>query len=357
LYRALRATLSGVALRVVMACRDAMTTSPSPVPQTSFTGPALEFDVPDLHIGVAEYEEGPTGATVFYFPAGAMAAVDVRGGAAATVNTERLRLGHELPTVRAVVFAGGASYGLEAAAGVMSELLERDGQATHWERIPTVTGAVVYDFRHRPNTIYPDKELGRAALRVARPGRFLLGPRGAGRSVHVGKFFGPRYMEAAGQGGGFRQVGHVKIAVFTVVNAVGAIVDRDGRVVRGNRAPESGLRTSFAADLLDGAAQLKRHLKTAPPAPLENTTLTLLVVNRRLRHLELGRLAIQTHTSMARAIQPFHTEHDGDVLFAVSTGEVEDNEVSVQDLAIHASDVAWDAVLSSWREEVGARHD
>jgi len=324
-----------------------MSSDSSLVPLTAFTGPALEFDFPDLHLGVAEYEEGPTGATVFYFPAGAMAAVDVRGGAAATVNTERLRLGHERPTVRAVVFAGGASYGLEAAAGVMAELLERDRQATHWERVPTVTGAVVYDFRHRPNTVYPDKELGRAALRAARPGRFPIGARGAGRSVHVGKLFGPRYREAAGQGGAFRQVGRAKIAVFTVVNAVGVIVDREGRVVRGNRAPESGLRTSFAADLLDGAAELKRHLEAVPAAP-ENTTLTLLVVNRRLRHLELERLAIQTHASMARAIQPFHTEHDGDVLFAVSTGEVEDQQASIQDLAIHASEVAWDAVLSSW---------
>ena len=328
-----------------------MSSNPSLVPLTAFTGPVLEFDFPDLHIGVAEYAEGPTGATVFYFPAGAMGTVDVRGGAAATVNTERLRLGHERPTVRAIVFAGGASYGLEAAAGVMAELLEREPEATHWERVPTVAGAVVYDFRHRPNAIYPDKELGRAALRAARPGRFPPGARGAGRSLHVGKFFGPRYMESAGQGGAFRQVGRVKIAVFAVVNAVGAIVDRTGRVVRGNRAPESGLRTSFAADLLDGAAERKRQLETAPVSPAENTTLTLLVVNCRMRHLQLERLAIQTHTSLARAIQPFHTEHDGDVLFAVSTGEVEDAELSVLDLAVHAGEVAWDAVLSSWRQD------
>jgi len=335
-----------------MACRGEMTTNSSLIPLTTFTGAALELDFPSLHIGVAEYAEGPTGATVFHFPAGAMAAVDVRGGAAATVNTERLRLGHERPTVQAVVFAGGASYGLEAAAGVMAELLQRDRQAVHWERVPTVTGAVVYDFRQRANAIYPDKELGRAALAAARPGRFPLGARGAGRCVHVGKFFGPRYMESAGQGGAFRQVGPVRIAAFTVVNAVGAIVDRTGRVVRGNRAPESGLRTSFAADLADGTARRKRQAESVPPAPLENTTLTLLVINRRLRHLELERLAIQTHTSMARAIHPFHTEHDGDVLFAVSTNEVEDAGLTVPDLALHASEVAWDAVLSSWQGEL-----
>ena len=207
--------------RAVMA-GIAMTGNSNLVPITTFSGPQLELDFPDLHIGVAEYEEGPTGATVFYFPTGAIAAVDVRGGAAATVNTERLRVGHEHPTVRAVVFAGGASYGLEAAAGVMSELLDRDPECKHWERVPTVTGAVVYDFRQRSNPIYPDKALGRAAVTAARPGSFPLGARGAGRCVHVGKFFGPRYMESAGQGGAFRQIGRTKLAAFTVVNAVGA---------------------------------------------------------------------------------------------------------------------------------------
>jgi len=55
---------------------------------------------------------------------------------------------------------------------------------------------------------------------------------------------------------------------------------------------------------------------------------------------------------MARAIQPFHTQHDGDLLFAVSTGEVEEAGLTVQDLALHASEVAWDAVLSSWQGEL-----
>ena len=29
---------------------------------------ALEFDFPGLEIGIAEYEEGPTGCTVFHLP-------------------------------------------------------------------------------------------------------------------------------------------------------------------------------------------------------------------------------------------------------------------------------------------------
>jgi hypothetical protein len=50
---------------------------------------------------------------------------------------------------------------------------------------------------------------------------------------------------------------------------------------------------------------------------------------------------------MARAIQPFATEEDGDVLYAVTTGEVENPGLSAVDLSVLASELAWDAVLSS----------
>ena len=55
--------------------------STEPVPRTQFEGPALELDFPGLRNGVAEYEEGPTGCTVFHLrPGGGACAVDVRGG-------------------------------------------------------------------------------------------------------------------------------------------------------------------------------------------------------------------------------------------------------------------------------------
>src|SRR5262249_7149847 len=210
-----------------------------------------------------------------------------------------------------------------------------------------------FDFRGRTNSVYPDKDLGRAALRAARPGRFFQGARGAGRHVSVGKYFGPRYHEPSGQGGAFRQVGPTKVAVFVVVNAVGSIVDRQGRVVRGNRDPESGVRTLIGDDLKAGIGAKKRGRDPdSPKDPArrpsgENTTLTLVVTNRKLAYWELQRLAIQVHTSMARAIQPFHTRYDGDVLFAASTAEVEDAELDALDLSTIASELSWDAVLSS----------
>ena len=58
-------------------------------------------------------------------------------------------------------------------------------------------------------------------------------------------------------------------------------------------------------------------------------------------------LARQVHGSMSRAIQPFATEADGDVLYAVTTDEVENPALAAVDLAVAASELAWDAVLSS----------
>lgn len=308
------------------------------VPQTEFPGPLLTFDLPGLAIGVAEYAEGPTGCTVFKFGHSAVGAVDIRGGAHATLYTDPLQNGEG--KIDAICLAGGSFYGLEAATGVAAELLAQRDYSPHWGNIALVSGAIIYDFGPRDNAVYPDIALGRAALRAARPGVFPLGPRGAGRSATVGKWLQKPYRsEHAGQGGAFREIKGVKVAVFTVVNAVGAIVDRQGRVVRGSLDPSTGERPRVADAGLP-----------APPPP-GNTTLTVVVTNQILGGWSLRQLARHVHSSMARAIEPLHTISDGDVLYAVTT-----NEIAAQDglneyvLGVLASETAWDAVLASFIE-------
>jgi 6-aminohexanoate-oligomer endohydrolase len=289
----------------------------------------LHFDFPGLRIGVAEYEDGPTGCTVFQLPpGGAACSVDIRGGSPGTLGNYEW--------AHAVCFAGGSLYGLEAACGVAAELMAMRGYTVGWEDVELVLGAIVYDFGRRENAIYPDRELGRAALRAAREGVFPLGRRGAGRSATVGKTFGLELGEFSGQGAAFRQIGPTRIAVFTVVNAFGAIVDREGKVVRGHYDPERGTRTPLVEGL---AAQL-------PQGAPGNTTLTLVVTNQRLSRRELRQLGVQVHASLARAIQPFHALVDGDVLYVVSTAEVENEELTSMSLGVVASELAWDAVLS-----------
>jgi L-aminopeptidase/D-esterase-like protein len=318
-------------------------------PRTAFDGPMLELDFPALHIGVAEYDAGPTGATVFYFPGRVMAVVDVRGGAPGTLNTDGLRLGYEDPFVHAIAFAGGSSYGLAVGPGVADEIKSRSDDPGHWTNIAVVAGAIIFDLGgRRYSTVTPDYELGRAALRAAKPGRFPQGARGAGRFAMQGWVFDdPQH---SGQGGAFRQVGPTKIAVFTVVNSFGSIVDRDRRVVRCTHPGDDGCPTihELIGVKTDTLQQADASTGEARRAGLtENTTLTLVVTNQTLDYSALQRLAVQVHTSMARAIQPFATGGDGDTLYAVTTREVENPGLSPRDLGVIASEVAWDAVLAS----------
>lgn len=297
--------------------------------KTVFDGPILEFDFPSLHIGVAEYENGLTGCTVFYFPETAQSVSDIRGGMPGTLQGAP----HADGETSAICFAGGSLYGLEAVTGVSSELLVQN----HCDDIYAVRGAIIYDFFNR-NWIYPDKTLGRAALKVAQPGVFPLGARGAGRSASVGKWLLKPYEgESAGQGGAFYQRGQTKVAVFTVVNAIGAIVDREGTVVRGNFNPETGQR-----DSVPEAARVRSQPKS------QNTTLTLVVTNQKMDLDPLRQLARHVHSSMTRAIYPFHTPADGDVLFAATTNEIENEEVNPFFLSHIASELAWDAVLACY---------
>jgi L-aminopeptidase/D-esterase-like protein len=305
------------------------------VPRTEFEGPSLELHFPGLEIGVAEYDEGPTGCTVFHFAEGASCSIDVRGGSPGTV-------GGGSEWLHAICLAGGSLYGLEAAAGVAAELLARRDYRVGWLEIPIVAGAIIFDFGPRDNAVYPDKQLGRAALRAACEGRFPLGARGAGRSATAGKTFEYAEREEAGQGAAFRQVGETRIAVFTVVNAVGAVVDRQGRVVCGHLDRATGVRRS----LVPGVEE--RLGAGVPVRPLPgNTTLTVVATNQALDQRSLRTLGRQVHASMARAIQPFHALVDGDVLFAVSTNEVESPLLESIGLGVVASELAWDAVLAA----------
>ena len=304
-------------------------------PVTRAAERVLSLEFPGLEVGTAEYDDGPTGCTVFHFPGGAQCSVDVRGGSPGMLGPYEF--------VHAICLAGGSLYGLEAATGVAAELFARRGYATGWADIPVVAGAIVFDWGSRDTAVYPDKELGRAALRAAREGSFPLGRHGAGCATTVGKGIDFEQAELAGQGAAFRHAGSARLAVFTVVNAVGAIVDRAGSVVRGNRDPATGERVDYLE-------ALERRLRAGgEPEPRPgNTTLTVVATDARLTQRELRQLGRMVHASMTRAIRPFHAFHDGDVLYAVTTGTADAGPLDVTALGALASELAWDAVLASF---------
>jgi 6-aminohexanoate-oligomer endohydrolase len=339
---------SGLGRSDALAQDDTGTPSPQPP-----VGQVLDFDFPGLEIGVASYQEIPTGCTVFnfdvdLFPAGVMLELDVRGGAPWHSGAEDI--------VNAISLAGGSVYGLEVATGVAAELFAEGG----YRDLVAVSGAVIYDVSvveepdgFRSKGIYPDKALGQEAVRAMQPGRFPLGNQGAGSGAYVGQWANwPNERERGGQGGAFRQIGEIKVAVFTVVNALGVIVDRQGQVVRGGLDQRTGVRTTPIQDaeaILQGeSVRLQPDAAPLPGGLTRHTTLSVLVTNVAFPRELLRQLGRQVHSSMARAIQPFHTPDDGDILFTVSTGEVAADDVDSTALGVIASELAWDAVLASY---------
>lgn len=298
-------------------------------PQRSPGQGAVAFDLPGVHAGTAEYAEGPTGCTVVHVPAGARTAVDARGGAVGMAG------GYEFN--HAICLAGGSVYGLGAVAGVSAELLRRNANRTRWDDLRLVSGAVIFDFTVRDTAVHPDAELGRAAVDWAEEGVFPVGRCGAGRGASAGKVDTSR-AEFAGQGAAYAEFGPAKVLFATVVNSVGAIVGRDGTVLRGNYHAGEGVRRHPKDDY----AAL-----TGAPAVMGNTTLSVLVTNVRLTDRELTQLGRQVHGSMNRGIQPFHTENDGDVLFTLTTDEVEPSGVKPAGLGTLAAEVAWDAIVTA----------
>ena len=117
------------------------------------------------------------------------------------------------------------------------------------------------------------------------------------------------------------------------VNALGDVIDETGAVIAGCTAPADAPRYPYAAieaipgftgrgsedddaDTADGAAGVDHPERT-------NTTIGCLVTNARLTKPEACRAADLAHTGIARAVEPPHTNFDGDALFLLATGEVE----------------------------------
>jgi L-aminopeptidase/D-esterase-like protein len=325
------------------------------IPLLNHGGNELRFDWPILSIGTGEYAEGPTGVTVFRFARKVTAVLDVRGEPGAA-NTEFLRLGRDNPIIDAIVLSGGSAYGLESTTAVMTALKDDHVRTGVLGDIGLVSGAIIMDLGDRRlNEVYPDKRLAQAAFRAAQPGVFRTGPAGAGRMAMTGFIVGCR--THSGQGGAFFEHGDLKIAAFTVVNALGLVTDRAGRVqVPCNATGLKGLST----------AEVLARVRTLAPGghahvqPSANTTISLVVVNQKMSYADLQRLAIQVHTSMARGLQPYATVYDGDILFAVSTNELElpkdarKQQELLTLIPIVASELMWDAILTAQPEPPGA---
>jgi L-aminopeptidase/D-esterase-like protein len=258
------------------------------------------FELPDgITVGHWTEEHARTGCTVVLAEAGAVAGVDVRGGAPGTLGTDALRPGTVVDRTHAVLLTGRSMFGLSAASGVLRYLEERGiGFLLGDVRVPVVAGAVIFDLFVGDRRVRPDPDAGYAACREA--GRApAIGAVGAGTGATVAKAAGAAQIRPGGLGIASARVGDAVVAAVMVANSVGGIWD--------------DVRHQWIAPLTFWD-------RSSPLFPGANTTIGGIVTDAVLTTEQANRLATVGHDGIARAVRPAHTMFDGDTLFSLATG-------------------------------------
>jgi L-aminopeptidase/D-esterase-like protein len=272
--------------------------------------------IPGLRVGHWTDRRAATGCTVVLCQEGAVAAVDVRGGAPGTRETDLLRPGNLVERIHAVLLSGGSAFGLDAAAGVMRYLEEQGvGFATPGGLVPIVVEAVLYDLSVGRSDVRPDAAAGYAACGVAKGGRVSQGSVGAGSGATVGKALGMERAVKGGIGTASERADDVIVGALVAVNCLGEVVDPDsGRILAGPRDEKGGFLSTL--DIL-------RRRSSGLAGGFTNSTIGVVATNARLNREQAYRLAVMAHDGLSRAVRPAHTPVDGDVFFSLATGATE----------------------------------
>lgn len=276
----------------------------------------LITDVPGLRVGNGEDARAITGVTVLLADRPLVMAVDVRGGGPGTRDTDAIGLSGSVEEAHAVVLSGGSAFGLSAATGVQGWLAERGiGFAVRTARVPIVPQAILFDLLNGGDKAWgptpPYEQLARAACDAA-GAEFALGSAGAGLGATTANLRG-------GLGSASEELSNgLIIGALAAVNAVG--VATIGETAHFLAAP---LEKSDEFGGLGWPAQWPADAnipRLKGGAPL-NTTIAIVATNAKLDRRAAHRLAVMAQAGLARAIYPVHTPLDGDVVFALSTGD------------------------------------
>jgi L-aminopeptidase/D-esterase-like protein len=341
-----RLGLAGTMIGSVPRHGDAGTRAhPAQSPQTA-TGSLT--DVAGVRVGHYTDPRRPTGCTAVLFDEPATAGADYDGSAPGEMLGVMLQPVSPVDRIHGILLTGGGPMGLGAVAGAV-RYLETRGIGYNWGppnvRVPIVVGAVIDDLSVGDGRIRPDPEAAVKACEAAAATPVAEGSIGAGTGATVGKMFRSRGL--AGMKGGIGTVsirrGEVVVAALSVVNAAGDVLDwRTGRIV-------AGARTADGSAFVNSAALLQRDLEAGPAAaalddqPFRATTLTVVATNVALDKTSLTKLAMMVNTGAARAINPYHTQGDGDQVIAVSTNRLK-RDVSLTALGSTAAEAAADAI-------------
>ena len=297
-------------------------------------------DVPGVKVGHAQDNQAKTGCTVILPEKPVTASVDVRGLAPGTRELDLLDPVRSISQVHGIVLSGGSAFGLDSAGGVVQYLEEKNiGYNTGIARVPLVPSAVIYDLAVGSSHIRPDRQMGYLAAQLATAENDLQGLVGAGTGATVGKFSGPQNAMNGGMGTCSGIIDEqIIVGVLVVVNSLGNVIDpSSGKTIAGARDPETReFIDPFLIVQQPGSLSFSR---------LTNTTLAVVATNAQLSKAEAKRIAQNATNGITRSTFPAHTPFDGDVVFAISTGEYAG--VDIFRLGVLASNLVSTAILQA----------
>jgi len=304
-------------------------------------------DISGIEVGHEQDFEALTGCTVVLCRKGAVAGVDIRGGAPGTRETDLMSPLNLVEKVHAVVLAGGSAYGLDSATGVMRYLEEQNiGFDTGVARVPIVPAAILFDLGLGSSKIRPDADMGYRAASLASIAPPAQGNYGAGTGASVGKIFGPKSAMKAGIGSASMRAGRLVVGALVAVNAYGDVVDpRNGQIVAGARSTRLGpLKPGANGYFGDTLEIMKTFIGRAALgfASRANTVIGVVATNAKLTKAEATKVAQMAHDGLARTVRPAHTMLDGDTIFALATGE---KQADTSTVGAFAAEVMAEAIL------------
>lgn len=307
-------------------------------------------NIQGIRVGHAQNLEAATGCTVIICEQGAVAGVDVRGGAPGTRETDLLRPENYVDRVHAVLLGGGSAFGLDAAAGVMQYLEEKEiGFDVGVTKVPIVCGAVLFDLTCGDFRLRPDKAMGFQACINSEKESFAEGCVGAGTGATIGKFFGMEHAMKSGLGTSCVQVGELVVGAMVAVNCLGDVVDPgSGKIIAGAYQTDP-FKFMCVEDGMTGQYDKTGNLFAG------NTTIGVVATNAALSKAQAQKIASMTHNGYARTMRPAHTMFDGDTIFCLSTGSVLADVNVVGMLAARAMEQAVLAAVKKSRSLCGFR--
>jgi L-aminopeptidase/D-esterase-like protein len=275
-------------------------------------------DIKGLKVGHASNYDGYTGCTVILCETGATCGIDIRGSASGTRQVDALSISHIVEHVHAILLSGGSSFGLDAATGVMRYLEEKGiGFDVGPTKIPIVPTAVIFDIFFGDPKVRPTPEMGYEACVNARD-TVEEGSIGVGTGAAVGKIFEiSRAMKGGVGTSSIVMPDGLTVASLVVVNAFGDIIDNvTGKIIAGARVSPESLEFANTVESIKKGAVKKQF-------GLVNTTLGVVATNAKFDKKGITKIAQMAQGGLIKTISPVHTTFDGDLVFALATGECE----------------------------------